>query len=107
MKIKFLTFLVAVGCLIVSCDNNDDNDPIAFEATGTITGFDLTLCACCGGWIIDIDGGASDRRFSEVPENATIDLEKETLPIKVQFNWSESDEYCGKGIQIDAMELID
>ncbi len=107
MKIKFLTFLVAVGCLMVSCDNNDDNDPIAFEATGTITGFDMARCTCCGGWIIDIDGVASDRLFYEVPESSMIDLEKEALPIKVQFNWSASDEYCEKRIEIDAMELID
>ena len=106
MKIKMLTLFFALGCIALSCKNDDDS-PTQFESTAIISGLDLTLCACCGGWIINIDQEESARRFSELPQNATIDLENSTFPITVQLNWEASDEYCGNGIIIESIQLIE
>lgn len=109
MKFKIYTLLLITGfAFLTSCNNDDDNDSeIKFESTATITGLDLTLCACCGGWIIDIDGEDPDKRFTELPKDSNINLDVDALPISVELNWSESDEYCGKGITIESIKSLD
>ena len=110
MKIKIYTLLLFIGLsFFTGCSNDDDNSEIEFESTAEIKGLDLTLCACCGGWIIEIDGDGTDRRFIELPEDSDIDLDSiadDGLSISVKLNWSESDEYCGNGITIESIELI-
>ena len=67
----------------------------------------MATCACCGGWIINIDGQEPDKRFSELPQNSNIDLENAELPITVKLNWIASNEYCTKGILIESIQLIE
>lgn len=106
MKIrKFYLILVLSILLFADCASDDDSSLVQFESTATISGFDMTLCACCGGWIINIDGEYSDKRFSELPQNSNIDLQNSTFPITVRLNWTESEEYCGNGITIESIEL--
>ncbi len=108
MKIIKLSLLVFFGFIILlGCDNDDDSQASKFESTATISGFDMTLCACCGGWVININGQESDRRFSELPQNSNIDLQNSTFPLSVRLNWSESNEYCGNGIIIESIELVE
>lgn len=106
MKIKILTLLFILGFIILSCDNDDDSQ-MQFESTAIISGLDMTLCACCGGWIININGEDSGKRFSELPQNSSINLQNSTFPITVQLNWTESEEYCGNGITIESIELVE
>lgn len=109
MKNRISTLLFALGFIVLSCSNNDedDNTSMQFQSTATISGFDMTLCGCCGGWIINIDNEVSDKRFSTLPQDSNIDLENSTFPINVQLNWTESDDYCGNGITIDSIELAE
>ncbi len=107
MDIGKLSLLVFFGIVIFTSCNNDDDLQVQFESTATISGFDMTLCACCGGWIIDINGQEPDKRFSELPQNSNIDLQNSTFPLSVQLNWSESNEYCGNGITIESIELAE
>ena len=104
--IKIVLFLVLGLTFFTSCNTDDDNE-MEFESTGIISGFDLALCACCGGWIIDIDEEETDNRFSNFPRNIDINLETIEFPISVKLNWTESDEYCGKGITIESFEFND
>ena len=107
MKTGKVALLLVLGLIFfISCDS-DDNSETEFESTGMISGFDMTLCACCGGWIIDIDGEESENRFTELPQNIDINLETVEFPISVKLNWTESNEYCGKGIVIESLELIE
>ena len=92
--------------ILTSCSDYEDSQ-IQFESTATILGFDMTLCACCGGWIINIKGRETKDRFSELPQNSNIDLQNSTFPLSVQLNWSESNEYCGKGITIESIKLLE
>jgi hypothetical protein len=106
MKIGKLSLLLFLG-LIIFISFNENESQTQFESTATISGLDMTLCACCGGWVININGQESEKRFSELPQNSNIDLQNATFPLSVQLNWSESDEYCGKGISIESIELVE
>ena len=108
MKIGKIGLLIVLGLtLLTNCNSDDDSTKQEFESTAVISGFDLTLCACCGGWIINIDGEESENRFSELPQNSSINLENVEFPISIKLNWTESNEYCGKGITIESLELIE
>lgn len=107
MKTKpFTVLLTAVFALLLNCNNDDDTPPITYESTATITHLDLTLCACCGGWVINIEGEDPEKRFTNLPEGSDIDLATANLPISVNLNWSASNEYCGNGILIEDIALI-
>ena len=108
MKIKYLIIpaLIVFG-ILTSCNNDDDTTTPTFESTAMIWGLDLTLCGCCGGQVIDIDEDQLDKRFTELPANSGIDLVNSTFPIAVRLNWSNSNEYCDKGITVEAIELIE
>ena len=102
---RLLTLVIVIG-LLMNC-NTDDNTEIEFESTAKILGFDMTLCGCCGGWIISIDGNDSNLRFSELPKESNIILENAEFPLLVKLNWSESNDYCGRGISIESIDLIE
>lgn len=103
---KVLLLLVLGLILYVSCES-DDKGEAEFESTAIISGFDLALCACCGGYIINIEGEESENRFSELPQNSDINLESVTFPISINLNWTESEEYCEKGVIVDSFEIIE
>ncbi len=97
-KFILLIFLISTSFY---CSNNDDN----FESSAKIIGFDASFCACCGGWLIEIDENENLKRFDVLPKNATIDLQNATFPLLVNLNWTKTDTYCGNGIIIDNIEL--
>jgi hypothetical protein len=66
---------------IIACSKGND----AFRSKGVITGQDLTMCACCGGWNITIEG--ENYRFDSLPADSGIILEKETMPLSVELDW--------------------
>lgn len=108
MKVKKLSLLISLSLVFfINCSSNDDNSETQFESSATIAGLDMAQCACCGGWIININGEDADKRFSELPQNSNIDLENATFPLSVQLNWSGSNEYCGNGITIQSIELTE
>ena len=107
MKIGKISLILFFGLVVFTSCSDDDDSQNQFESTATISGFDLSLCACCGGWIIDINGQEPDKRFSELPQNSNIDLQNATFPLFVQLNWSESNDYCGNGIIIESIALVE
>lgn len=71
--------------IIMSCEKTK------YENTGTITGADMALCACCGGYFIEIEGARYRFEKSELP-NFTFDDKQ--LPMKVELNWELKKEAC-------------
>ncbi len=59
------------------------------NSTGVITGPDLRMCICCGGWYIQIDQTTFE--FDSLPLNSNIILQKDPFPIAVQLDWQLSD----------------
>ena len=82
MKKVLLALCLMTGLVFCQKDNTK------YQSKGLITGPDIRMCACCGGWFITID--STTYRFDSLPENATIDLQKVTFPVKVLLNWSLS-----------------
>lgn len=60
----------------------------SLNSVGIITGPDLRMCACCGGWYIRIDG--IDYEFDTMPVDSKIDLQNEKFPITVMVDWQLS-----------------
>lgn len=59
------------------------------NSIATITGPDLRMCACCGGWFIRIDN--INYEFESLPSDAKIDLQTEKFPVTVRIDWQMSD----------------
>jgi hypothetical protein len=78
-----LLLFIMIAC---SKENND------YKSIGTITGIDGTMCGCCGGWIINIDDGRY--LIDSMPDNAGLDLSKETFPITVKLDWQVVNNGC-------------
>jgi hypothetical protein len=109
--------LILLTFFTISCNKSEvvETKPATvYEATGTITGQDMSLCACCGGWIITIDNFVQStmnppirHRFYNLPASSTINLATATLPLNVKFNWTDSNICGGQNgvIIIDEIEL--
>jgi len=97
---KNLIFIVLTSLLLVSCSNDSDND---FNSEGLITGIDLRLCACCGGYFIEIEDVVYNFT-DEFPNKESLDLEN--LPLKVKLNWELKSGGCDNFITISAIEPI-
>ena len=59
------------------------------SSVGIITGPDLRMCACCGGWYIRIDGISYE--FDSLPSDSKINLQNEKFPVTVKIDWQLSD----------------
>ena len=99
---KKLILIFCISFLCFSCSNDDDSTKI-YKSEGAIVGFDLTLCACCGGYIIEIDA-VSYRLLDDFPPNSNLDLEN--LPLKIKLDWELISEGCGNFITISAIEVV-
>lgn len=93
-------FLILLACIFIalSCEKSQ------FENTGTITGADMALCACCGGYFVEIEGIKYRFTKSELPSGFTFDDNK--LPLKVNLNWELNPTVCPgfNWIKISAIE---
>lgn len=103
--IKLILILCISVISLLSCEKeSSENTP---ETNAIIQGYDLSLCACCGGWIINIEGNEDRDRFSQLPANSGIDLDKAEFPLSVKIEWSESDAFCDRGIIIESIQIIE
>jgi len=78
--------LLAFLLLIFSCEKDE------FKSTGTITGADVALCACCGGYFIDIEGTQYRLDKTKLPGNFYFDDNQ--LPLTVVLDWDQNVAYC-------------
>lgn len=77
---KVIRFIFLITIMIACTKENED-----YKSVGKVTGVDLTMCGCCGGWIIYIE----DIRYliDSMPKNSDINLATETFPITVKLDW--------------------
>ena len=83
---KVIVVIMMIG--FTTCNKVNDT----YMSQGTITGQDYRMCACCGGWIINIEG--ENYQFDSIPANSGFVLEKEPLPISVQLDWQLTPGSC-------------
>ena len=84
---RLLCLLSFLTLALLSCD-----DEVNFNDVGVITGQDFRLCACCGGWFIEI--GDEIFRFNRLPNNSDIELSEDNFPLVVFLNWRNDPEAC-------------
>ena len=85
--IKFALLVLVISVTILSCKKEPQD-----EYNGKITGYDLRMCACCGGIFIQINNAAY--RFDSLPPKSGIDLAKDTFPIYVVVSWHKKITQC-------------
>jgi hypothetical protein len=95
---KTFLFLFLITAVIGNSQCSKENNKDEYKSTGVITGYDMAMCACCGGWKISIDN--QQYEFDSVPSVSGIIMNKETLPISVKLNWQLINGGCQNRIQI-------
>jgi hypothetical protein len=85
--------VIVIIATFVSCNKGDDY----YKSRGVIYGTDPTMCACCGGWLIDIDNVRY--RFEEIPENSGFTLISQSLPFAVRLDWQLVEDGCPTSIK--------
>lgn len=99
-----LVFFIIIATLFLCCqkysDKNEKNKITA--STAVITGRDLTKCACCWGWIIEINNAVY--KFDRIPANSPLDLDNITYPTTVNIQWRNSQGSCS-GRLIDVISI--
>jgi hypothetical protein len=80
--------IVGICSLYISLTFCHKEHYTAYASSGIITGPDIRMCACCGGWFIQID--STTYEFNALPDNSKINLETEIFPIYVKLDWQLS-----------------
>ena len=93
---KLIIFIIFTS--LASC--NKDND--TYKSVGIITGVDLRMCVCCGGYLINIDDVTY--MINSMPKNSNLDLQQETFPITVHLDWQLSNSSC-PNLWIDVLRI--
>lgn len=101
MRTKILVSIIVILFCLVDCQKQNTND---YQSTGKITGADLRMCACCGGYYIQIDNVTYE--FETLPASSTIDLQKETFPIMVKLDWQLSTKSACPDKKIDILRIV-
>ncbi len=99
-----LLILIFIGLMLgtLSCENKRITD-YQYQSGGKITGPDIGMCICCGGWKIVIDNETYN--FDQLPAEANIDLQKATFPIFVKLDWElKGSSGCPKWINIQRIQ---
>jgi len=101
MRTKILVSIIVTLFSLLGCQKQNTND---YQSTGKITGADLRMCACCGGYYIQIDNVTYE--FDTLPAGSTIDLQKETFPIMVKLDWQLSTKPACPDKKIDILKIV-
>lgn len=90
-EMKRIVLVLVSVVLLNSCTKEKD-----YDYEGTLEGPDLTLCACCGGIRLTIDGMAAtySYRVDTLPYISWQQLSSLTYPRRIKFNYTESSD-CG------------
>ena len=99
---KILLTAITTVILFSACEKRDSScgshDSVNKESNAVITGRDLTKCACCWGWIIEIDNVTY--KFDKAPAGSSVNLETLTYPASVNVTWHTLPGNCGQRIEI-------
>jgi hypothetical protein len=102
LPVAMLTCLL----FLMACKKNADQQTTAnaayntaIHSNGTITGMDSRKCACCWGWLVEING--KEYKFDRIPGASSFDLNNITYPAKVKIEWQDVQGSCnGRLIEV-------
>jgi hypothetical protein len=79
-------------------------DSVGFTDAGTLTGYDVRMCACCGGIFVAIKGATY--RFFELPKNTSLILDGSTkFPVQVRLSWVSRQTSCAGDHLINVTQI--
>ena len=81
----------------VACKKHEGN----YMSSGTLKGYDMAACACCGGLLMEIDGDTASQaeriiRFANATDWGFT--EAETYPVRVRFDYVLLQNFCGRRV---------
>ena len=100
-----LLLSIIITCFFFSCSKDPDSK---CAKTGTIIGYDMAMCVCCGGILVDHEG--ETLRFYSVPnENEFSDwAAMYGFPITIAFDYKDTIDACADYHKImTCMELLE
>ena len=86
--LRMIAAFIFILIFSVSCSMEEDS----YKSTGIITGYDMSECACCGGYFIDIE--RNTYRFYNIPPNSNLSLDNPVFPIYVNLDWNPDPNAC-------------
>lgn len=107
---KYIPFVLVFFLLaLFSCKENDPNSDSSYMNEAIITGYDMRMCACCGGFMLSFEKNASPYQgvfylVSNMPTNSGI-KDSTKFPINVLIDWSIDSLNCGKKINIKRIKI--
>ena len=107
MMKKIFLFVLGFSSWTTACIDDEQipiEEPHQYMSTAVIDGYDYALCPCCGGVFIQIDSVHS-YRFYQLPPNANIDLNVDSMPIYVNLDWQDDTTVCGGGWVVDILKV--
>ena len=107
-------FIAILACIlfVTACKKNtaqqsgaDSVNNALVSSEGTITGMDSRKCACCWGWLIEIDG--KEYKFDKIPEASSFDLNSISYPANVKIEWKDAQGNCsGQLIEVLSISYL-
>jgi len=91
---KILLATIIVLSILAACKKIENPPQDDGFSNGVITGEDLKMCSCCGGFYINID--TARYRFYGIPDSLHFSLQNAVYPIPVKLKWKMKDNPCGK-----------
>ncbi len=89
---KSITLMLTTLFLVTFSSCKKDN-----LVDATITGYDGTMCACCGGLYTTV--GAQKFLAAKIVDNNVVSYNS-VFPVKVKIEYSSYPEYCNKATNI-------
>ena len=102
MKLFKYFFLPIVLSLLVFSSCTEQISPVTKGVDATITGIDMSLCACCGGYLISLDETAETSdlvagdfyQWNGQPEELREKIDGLEFPISVKITYEVLDDNC-------------
>jgi len=97
---KLLLLLSALVVLGASCSKKDSH-----RDTASVIGYDGTMCGCCLGFMIKMDGDNTNTYYlaRSLPASAGINPTS-TFPIRVEVDYEKNDANCEQVIMVTRLE---
>lgn len=93
---KLIPLLISFTVVLFSCNKKDN-----YRGNAQILGYDGTYCACCGGFMIKVEGDNSNNYYlaRTLPSNAGINP-MSSFPINVELDYDKNDKNCDQVITV-------
>jgi hypothetical protein len=101
-------FLLAF-IIIISCDKSSNNNAnYTYMKQGFILGYDMAMCACCGGVVLTDNPASSSSRILIDTSLVKLNLSAtDVFPVKINYDWQkDSSKGCNNFIKITKMQRL-